>query len=409
MVLPDRRLALALLAAFVTLAAARFRPPAPLPPDAEPSLFSAGRAREHLRAIAGDGRPRPVGSAAGAEAREKIVRQLQALGYRPEVQDGFACSAVSTCARVRNVWALRPGARGTDGPLVMLSAHYDSVPAGPGASDDASGVAALLEIARALSLDPPARNPVLILVNEGEEPGLIGAEAFAADHPLARQVVAVVNVEARGTAGPSVMFETSDGNGPLLSLFAGAEAHPVTNSIYYSVYKTLPNDTDLTVYKRVGMAGMNFGFVDGEVRYHTPKDDVAHQDPASLQHQGQNALAMARALAAADLGALRGEDQVFFDVFAAWTVHWPERWMPALGALGLLLVLAAAALAVRRGHARAGQVGWGLLAALAAVVATAAVAAASLLLLRAGRAAPYPFLALAAPAKVAFWSSALGV
>src|SRR6185295_12852707 len=191
-----------------------------------------------LRAILGDGRPRPVGSAAATEAREKIVQQLRALGYQPEVQDSFACSAVSTCARVRNVTALKPGAQGTGGPLVMVSAHYDSVPAGPGASDDAESTAAILEIARALSLEPPSKNPVLFLLNEGEEPGLIGSEVFVADHPLAKRVAAVVNLEARGTAGPSLMFETSDRNGPLISFYARDVSHPVTNSIYYTVYKT---------------------------------------------------------------------------------------------------------------------------------------------------------------------------
>lgn len=405
----DRTLALLLAAGLLAVTAVRLRPPAPLPPDADPSLFSAGRAREQLRAIAGDGRPRPVGSAAGAGAREKIVQQLEALGYQPEVQDGFACSAVNTCAKVRNVTAIKPGAQGTDGPLVMVSAHYDSVPAGPGASDDAVGSAAILEIARALSKEPPSRNAVLFLINEGEEPGLIGSEAFAADHPLAKRVAAVVNMEARGTAGPSLMFETSDGNGPLIALYAEHVPHPETNSIYYTVYKSLPNDTDLTVYKRVGYAGVNFAFIEGEVRYHTPKDDFAHADPASLQHQGQNALAMVRALAAADLWALRGEDSVFFDVFTLFTVRWPERWMPALGGLALALVLAGAALAVRRGRARPGQLGWGLAAAFTAVLATAVLAAATLLLLRLARAVPYFFFALPAPAKVAFWVSALAV
>jgi len=405
----DRTLALLLAAALLAITAVRLRPPAPLPPDADPSLFSAGRAREQLRAIAGDGRPRPVGSAAGADAREKIVQQLKALGYQPEVQDGFACSAVNTCARVRNVIAVKPGAQGADGPLVMVSAHYDSVPAGPGASDDAVSSSAILEIARALSREPPSKNAVLFLINEGEEPGLIGAEAFVADHPLARRVAAVVNAEARGTTGPSLMFETSDGNGPLIALYAEHVPHPETNSIYYTIYKTLPNDTDLTVYKRVGYAGINFAFIGGEVRYHTPRDDFAHADPASLQHQGQNALAMVRALAAADLSALRGEDSVFFDVFTLFTVRWPEKWMPALGGLALALVLAGAALVVRRGHARAGQLGWGLAAAFTAVLATAVLAAATLLLLRLARAVPYFFFAIPAPAKVAFWVSALAV
>src|SRR4051812_9729214 len=405
----DRTLALLLVGGLLALTAVRLRPPAPLPPDADPARFSAGRAREQLRAILGEGRPRPVGSAAAAEAREKIVQQLRALGYQPEVQVGFACSAVNTCAWVRNVTALKPGAQGTDGPLVMISAHYDSVPAGPGASDDAVSAAAILEIARALSLEPPARNPVLFLINEGEEPGLIGSEAFVADHPLAKRVAAVVNIEARGTTGPSLMFETSDRNGPLISLYARHEEHPETNSVYYAVYKTLPNDTDLTVYKRVGIAGINFAFIEGEVRYHTPKDDFAHADPASLQHQGQNALGMVRAMAAADLSALHGGDAVWFDVFTLFTVHWPERWMPALGGLALLLVAAGAALVIRRGHARVGQLGWGLWTMVAAVLGTAVLAVAMLVLLRVARAVPYFFLALSWPAKVAFWIAPLVV
>src|SRR5688572_11077672 len=151
----DRLLALLLVGALVALLSVRYDPPAPQPADAPEDQFSAGRAREQLRMIAGDGRPRPAGSAAGSQAREKIVARLRELGYQPEVQDGFACSAVHTCARVRNVLALKAG-QTAGGKLVMVNAHYDSVPAGPGASDDAVGVAAILEVARALAKEPPA-------------------------------------------------------------------------------------------------------------------------------------------------------------------------------------------------------------------------------------------------------------
>src|SRR5687767_7004578 len=114
----DGWLALALVAALIGVTEVRYRAPAPLPADAPESQFSAGRAREQLRMIAGDGRPRPVGSAAGAEVREKILQRLRELGYAPEVQEGFACSEIKTCARVRNVTALRPG-REEGGKLVM--------------------------------------------------------------------------------------------------------------------------------------------------------------------------------------------------------------------------------------------------------------------------------------------------
>src|SRR6185436_11503035 len=76
---------------------------------------------------------------------------------------------------------------------------------------------------------------------------------------------------------------------------------------------------------------------------------------------------------------------------------------PAMGGLALLLVAAGSALVVRRGHARAAQLGWGLLAALSSLVATGILAAVTLLVLRLAYAVPYFFLALAWPAKVAFW------
>jgi hypothetical protein len=72
---------------------------------------------------------------------------------------------------------------------------------------------------------------------------------------------------------------------------------PATNSIYYTLYQRLPNDTDLTVFKRAGLAGVNFAFVGAPLRYHTPRDDLAHLDSGSLQHHGDHALAMVRALA----------------------------------------------------------------------------------------------------------------
>src|SRR6185295_2182202 len=75
----------------------------------------------------------------------------------------------------------------------------------------------------------------------------------------------------------------------------------------------------------------------------------------------------------------------------------------------LVLVAAGSALVVRRGHARASQLAWGLLASLSMLVATAILAAATLILLRLAYAVPYFFFALAWPAKVALWITPLVV
>ncbi len=84
-----------------------------------------------------------------------------------------------------------------------MMAHYDSVGAGPGAGDDGSGTAALLEVARALAREPDARHGLAWLFTDGEEVGLLGAQAFVEQHPLFPRVGVVVNVEARGSGGPS--------------------------------------------------------------------------------------------------------------------------------------------------------------------------------------------------------------
>ena len=391
---------LALVGAFVAGAAFRYRPPAPKPPEAPAHEFSAGRAREVLRRLVGEGQPHPTGSAADGRVRGLIVAELARLGYQPRVQESFACGSIGICARVANVIARLDGTRA--GKAVLLSVHYDSVPAGPGASDDGVGVAAALEVARALKQGRPAANPIVLLFNEGEEDDLLGAEAFVASDMQAAQIGAVVNLEARGTTGASLMFETSDESGWLVDLFARSVDRPASNSIYYTVYKLLPNDTDLTVYKRRRIPGLNFAFIGGEARYHTPRDDFAHADPASLQHHGDNALAMVRSLGEAELEAPPHGELVFFDVLAFAVVRWPLRWMLPLAILAALLWLAGAARAIRRGDLRRAAIGAGLAAWALAVLLTGAAAYVSLLALRTAGAAPYPFVAHPGFARAAF-------
>jgi len=227
---------------------------------------------------------------------------------------------------------------------VMLTAHYDSVPAGPGASDDGMGVATVLEVARALRTSPETRRPVWLVFTDGEELGLFGAKAFVANPSLVGQVGTVVNVEARGTAGPSLMFETSRDNAGLVRAFAASTDHPVASSLFPTLYSMLPNDTDLTVYKANGLAGLNYAIIGGAARYHTPRDDLAHADLASLQHQGDNVLAIARTLADAAEPTTAPGDLVFFDCLGTFVVRWPARSALPI-ALGLLAILGVSAVA----------------------------------------------------------------
>ncbi len=363
--------ALALAAAVTGVALVRQSPPAPLPLDAPPSMFSAARADAVLRELAGDQRPHPVGSAADAAVRARLVARLQALGVPTAVRTVFACSgAAPVCGTVTNVIARLPGGSGPR--VVMLTAHYDSVAAGPGVADDLASVAALVEIARALQAGPPLTNPVVLLIDEGEEAGLLGAEGFVASDPLARQVGAVINLEARGTGGPSLMFETSDENGWLIDAYGGSVRRPAALSLTYEAYKRLPNDTDLTVFKRAGMAGMNFAFIGEVSHYHTPLDDLADLDLASVQHQGESALAVARALGEAELSHPRPGRSVYQDLLGVVLLRWPAGLTAPLAAGAGAVVLLWLWLAVRRGELTPGEALWGLGGFFAVVLAAVA-------------------------------------
>ena len=205
-------------------------------------------------------------------------------------------------ARVRNVVAVLPGTDPTG--RLFLTAHHDSVETGPGAADDAAGVAALLEAVRALTAGEPLRNDVVVVLTDAEEACLCGAEAFAGLHPLADAGGVVLNLESRGTGGPPIMFETSRGNAGLAAAYAAAAPHPVASSFAVEVYRVMPNATDFSVLvEDGGFTGLNTAFIDGAAGYHTPQDVPGRLDRGTLQALGDNALAVARELG--DAGSAR--------------------------------------------------------------------------------------------------------
>jgi len=183
--------------ALVLLALVRYAPTPPKGKDTAPNEFSAGRARASLERLIRPGVSHHVGSADHARMRDAVVEEFRGLGFEPEIQVTYADNrhyrgAIEhNTAQVQNIVARLKGTEGRD--AVLLVAHYDSVPAGPGVADDGSGVSAILEIARILKARPAPRNDVIFLISDAEEVGLMGAGAFAGEHPLMEKVRVVLN------------------------------------------------------------------------------------------------------------------------------------------------------------------------------------------------------------------------
>jgi hypothetical protein len=357
------------LGALAAVSLLALEPPDPLSASAPASEFSAERAFSHVEQIAE--RPHPVGSPANAEVRDYLVGQLEDLGLRPTVQQATSARTMegtASIARVHNIHARIPGSSPTG--HVVLVAHYDSVPRGPGAADDGAGVAAILEIARAITSDSQPRNDIDIVFTDAEEPWLLGAQAFVIDDRLDPRRNVVLNLEARGTSGPALMFQSSSENASVIPALASVQ-RPITSSGWEACYQVLPGDTDLSVFRNAGFAGMNFAFFDGSARYHTPEDSPTNFDHASLQHMGSTVLATARKFAGQDLGAPRGGSLTYFTVLGE-LVHYPQSLAVSLAVLAAVVFVATLLYARRRG-VRIRGVGLAAASFLALLVVTMAL------------------------------------
>ncbi|WP_433943010.1 M20/M25/M40 family metallo-hydrolase [Paenibacillus sp. SN-8-1] len=345
-----RAILLLLLVGTIFVGLLSIQAPSPVPSDAPPDKFSSARALTKLRSIAQE--PHPAGSAVHNEVRDYLVSELKGLGLNPEIQKADVQmdeddNSNNATVGIENIITKISGT--ANSKAIMITAHYDSVARGPGAADDGSGIAAMLETIRALKNSAPLKNDLIILMTDGEEKGLLGAEAFMRQHPWAKDVELVLNFEARGNKGPSFMFETSDQNGWLIKEFIEAAPQPIAYSLVYNVYKLMPNDTDLTVFRMGGLSGMNFAFGMGVNAYHQPIDTVDNLDPSSLQHQGEYMLSLTRHFGQLDLRDITEENRIYFNLIGWKMVSYPESWAIWLAGVGSLLFLAAIGYGISRG------------------------------------------------------------
>lgn len=339
-------------------------PPRPVPKEAPATEFSAERAMTHLANIARA--PHPVDSAEHDAVRDYIVHALQNLGLSPQVQKTTDSSGMDVS--LENI-ACRLKGSSQEKPVLMV-AHYDSVAAGPGASDDGVAVAAFLEAARALKSLPQLKRDIIFLFTDGEEIGEQGARAFVSDHPWAQEGGIVLNFEARGNGGPSIMFETSNENGWLITNFGQAASHPTANSLSYEIYKRMPNDTDFTVFRRAGYPGLNFAFIKGLAYYHTPLDSISNVTLGSLQHHGDYVLELARQFGNAASEVQRTANLVYFDVLGTWLVRYSQSMATVYLGIAALLTALILYLGFRRKSLRAGACVLAFLSMFASVIIT---------------------------------------
>ena len=383
--LPGLAAALAIIAAM-----SLFLLPAPKSADSDPTGFSADHAKQLIDTFADE--PHSVlHTEAHARSRDEIVTMFKDLGYQPEIHsDPMPLSEATNTSQyseagldalallnTENIVVRVPGK--TDDTM-MLTAHHDSAVdfektadgrwdpkpgVSSGAADDGYGVATIIETLRAIKADgrTPERS-LLIVITDAEELNLLGAMNEMLHHRADYDNVdLIVNIEARGTSGPAVMFETSDTNASATEFFLKNAPRPFATSLMPAVYRMMPNGTDLSIYLKEGFTGLNFASIGNSENYHTASDSPAYSDLTSLQHYGDQVLGLARAWSFdQDTPKLTDDqDRVFFPVFSGFTVHYPATVGVILGVVAIALTAAATVLQARKVRwSRVAGTAWGL-------------------------------------------------
>lgn len=347
----------------------RLNPPAPSD-DPNIAEFSVSRAMMHLIALSRQ--PHPIGSAAHAQVLEYISKQVTQLGLATHVQTSTAVNAKwgipFRAGTVQNVIGTLKGAA-NEYPILVVG-HYDSVPLSFGGSDNAAAVAAMLESIRALRSGPPLKNDVTFLFTDGEEVGLLGAKAFLDDQEPPRHPSLVLNFEARGNTGPSIMFQTGSNNGWLIDQFGKLAPHPAANSLSNDLYRHMPNDTDFTVFKNAGDSGFNFAYIEGFPYYHSSFDTAANVDQRSLQHHGLNVLALIRYFGNLSYAPRQAQDVVYFDVLNFAVIRYRTAIAVLVGLLTVVLTTVVVVIGFKKRLLTFPGIGKGVIAVFVSLMAT---------------------------------------
>lgn len=184
----------------------------------------------------------------------------------------------------QNVIATRPLAGNPNAPVVIFTAHYDTVEKAPGASDNASGTAGLMELARVLARVPVGVELRFAAVG-GEEGGLVGSRYYVSQLPEEEieRIVANFNMDMIGTAGEeqtTLYVNTLDGDNIVAqSARRALERLDLPEEMMRAPYQR--GASDHVAFHGVGIPAANFIWRHPETAalepwYHHPHDRIEH-------------------------------------------------------------------------------------------------------------------------------------
>lgn len=284
--------------------------PSPAPKTVDKTMFSEERAKNVLNELVGIGIRNycqwnnETGKYTNEESQALLQQQLETIDKNAKDSNRvFVRKVDQNLPECKN---LRPGcdctSRSVTGTLqgiqgstssIALTAHHDSRK-GPGATDDAIGVAVMMEVLRVLEASAPLPFNVHVFFVDHEESGTYscyGAWAVMQGIDQFGDVSVIMNVEGAGNA---VREAYGRGNSAKSAeLYTSGSKHPIGFSLVEYLFGLLQvGYTDASVYSEKGAHVLDMLYLHNRLGYHTTIDDVKHIQDGALQHLGENVLGM---------------------------------------------------------------------------------------------------------------------
>lgn len=317
-----------------------------LPHSVETNLtngdFVADRAMSTLVKLANLG-PRPVGSyeneiLAFNLFKNEIMNIINEVGnvndiemYNQKVSGSFlldmkSLKSLLSYEDLQNVVVKIDPKQGIN-DSILLNCHFDTVPAGPGVSDNGVHCAVMVELLRILAKSSNLKRPIIFLFNGGEEIILQAAHGFVTQHPWSRNAKYIINLDSCGAGGREILFQTTKLDSYLVDVYARAVPHPYGQVIGEELFQSglIPSDTDFRIFRDFGnMSGLDFAHYKNGYVYHTKYDNLNQVEPSVLQNTGDNLFELTKAISTHNVTKNNKFKYVFFDILGVYMISYTE-------------------------------------------------------------------------------------
>ena len=276
--------------------------------------------------------PRVVGSPEMVSTANYLVETLRTYGLDAEIQE-----SPSAKGTLHNVIARIPG-RDPSRALLILT-HPDSVSFGAG--DNASGVAVLLETARALQTGAQPRSDIILLFDDGEEEDYLGGYAFAQSHPWMKEIQCVIGLDTAAW-GPVVLVQTTLGNGNLVRFYASSVPDPAAFGFFADAVTLSQTETEIKPFNERDLPGLELEDPTAFSGKHSADDSIEHVRPGSMQQMGEQTLALARSFGDRYRAQAFVGDLSYFTLWPIGVIHYPVYWnilLVSLAGIGLVILI----------------------------------------------------------------------